>query len=293
MKGAARGRNTMNRARQLVTVLGVFGALLAVAAVGAAGAALDLRARPGALDRAGARAAPLAAAARSHPIKRPTWLSGVTVSEYYSVPEAFFRGARIRAPGIPGLHRIDWLYSARGLTMEGDGVGLDGRRYHVDDVGRGGWIDPYGRPAAIGGSREVFWRAGGYYRNSRGWVTFPLDSGASASQSGGSLASAAGWYDGVGVQWIPLPGVRFAPGSSLPLTYYRSIAVDPRLIPLGSRVYIPYYRHIAGGWFVAQDTGGGILGRHVDVYRPPPATLSDEGRYLVGQRIYVVPPRRP
>jgi 3D (Asp-Asp-Asp) domain-containing protein len=84
--------------------------------------------------------------------------------------------------------------------------------------------------------------------------------------------------------------VSFGRGPSLPLTYYRSIAVDPSYIPMGSRVYIPAYRGISGGWFVAQDTGGAIIGRHVDVFRPPPPSMDDEGRYLIRQQIYVVPP---
>ena len=50
--------------------------------------------------------------------------------------------------------------------------------------------------------------------------------------------------------------------------------------------------YVASGWFVAQDTGGAILGHHVDVYRPPAATPLDGGRYLKGQRIYVIPPGR-
>ena len=54
----------------------------------------------------------------------------------------------------------------------------------------------------------------------------------------------------------------------LPLHFYGSIAVDPRVIPLGSRVYVPAYRGDGqGGWFIAQDTGGAINGRHIDVYR--------------------------
>jgi 3D (Asp-Asp-Asp) domain-containing protein len=85
--------------------------------------------------------------------------------------------------------------------------------------------------------------------------------------------------------------VSFGTGPSMPLTYYRSIAVDPRYIPMGSRVYVPAYRRISGGWFVAQDTGGAIGGKHIDVYRPPPPTFDDGGRYLVRQQIYVVPPR--
>ena len=74
-------------------------------------------------------------------------------------------------------------------------------------------------------------------------------------------------------------GVTFAPGSSLALHAYRTLAVDRRLIRTGSRVYVPWYRrhHVASGWFVARDTGGAILGHHVDVYRPPTATPLDGG----------------
>jgi hypothetical protein len=32
-------------------------------------------------------------------------------------------------------------------------------------------------------------------------------------------------------------------------------------------------------------------GRHVDVYRSPPANSSAAGQYLTGQRIYVIKPR--
>jgi len=89
-----------------------------------------------------------------------------------------------------------------------------------------------------------------------------------------------------------LAGVGFAPGPALPLHPYQSVAVDPRVIPLGSRVYIPAYRNDGyGGWFVAQDTGGAIGGRHVDVYRRPPASASASGAYLNGQRVYVITPR--
>lgn len=38
------------------------------------------------------------------------------------------------------------------------------------------------------------------------------------------------------------------------------LAVDPRVIPLGSRVYVPGY-----GVLVADDTGGAIRGRRVDI----------------------------
>jgi len=38
------------------------------------------------------------------------------------------------------------------------------------------------------------------------------------------------------------------------------VAVDPRVIPLGSRLYIPGY-----GLAVAGDTGGDIVGRRIDL----------------------------
>jgi len=88
---------------------------------------------------------------------------------------------------------------------------------------------------------------------------------------------------------VPLRGVTFAPGPALPLRFYQSIAVDPSLIALGSRVYIPAYKHDGhGGWFIARDTGGAINGRHVDVYRPPPRSPTNGGRQLLSRRIFIV-----
>src|SRR5438105_1737094 len=123
-----------------------------------------------------------------------------------------------------------------------------------------------------------YWRAGGFWRNRQGSVTFPLQAG--------------GWSAGTGRRYVALPGVTFAAGPSLPLRFYQSLAVDPNVIPLGSRVYVPAYRRDGhGGWFIAQDTGGAITGQHVDVYRSPPASASDSGAYLVDQRVFVIKPR--
>jgi 3D (Asp-Asp-Asp) domain-containing protein len=41
------------------------------------------------------------------------------------------------------------------------------------------------------------------------------------------------------------------------------VAVDPAVIPLGSKLYIPGY-----GWGVAADTGGAIVGNKIDVWYP-------------------------
>jgi len=210
-----------------------------------------------------------------------TWLRRVTITEYWPAPESWFVGKLVSVPGLSSKHRIDWLYSAMGVSMEGEGLGLDGRMYHIDSLGNGGWVTAGGRPTSPSdgwAAGPPFWRAGAYWRNASGAVTFPLLDG--------------GWYRGSGRRYVSLPGVTFAPGASLPLHFYQSIAVDPSVIPLGSRVYIPAYAHDGhGGWFVAQDTGGAINGRHVDVYRNPPPHSTDSGKYLTNQKAYVIPPR--
>ncbi|WP_274434954.1 3D domain-containing protein [Alicyclobacillus sp. ALC3] len=43
----------------------------------------------------------------------------------------------------------------------------------------------------------------------------------------------------------------------------RTIAVDPRVIPIGSRVFIEGI-----GSRIAEDTGGGVKGRHLDILFP-------------------------
>jgi 3D (Asp-Asp-Asp) domain-containing protein len=207
-----------------------------------------------------------------------TWISGFTITEYWPSPESWFVGALVQAPGLPGKHRIDWLYSAMGMSMEGDGIGLDGQRYHIDSMGHGGWVTKSGGSTSASdefAAGPPFWRAGGYWRNRSGGVTFPLQKG--------------GWYNGVGQGYVPLPGVTFASGPSLPLRFWQSIAVDPKVIPLGSKVYIPAYRNDGhGGWFVAQDTGGAINQRRIDVYRPPPSSPDVGGGYRTNQRVFVV-----
>ncbi len=211
-----------------------------------------------------------------------SWLRGVAITEYWPAPESWFVGRLVTAPGLPGLHRIDWLYSATGMSMEGSGIGLDGQAYHINALGNGGWVTATGAstsPSNGWSAGAPYWRAGGYWRNRRRGVTFPL--------------SAGGWSNGRGAKYVPLRAVSFAAGSSLPLHYYQSIAVDPKVIPLGSRVYVPAYRNDGyGGWFVAQDTGGAINGRHIDVYRPPPSSALDIGQSLSGERIFVIKARR-
>jgi 3D (Asp-Asp-Asp) domain-containing protein len=210
------------------------------------------------------------------------WLGGFELTEYYPALESWFVGRPVVTPGLPGLHRIDWLYSARGLSMEGDGIGLDGKPYHIENLGSGGWLTAGGGGGVkFGvGSDAPFWRTGGYWRSLSGALTYPLLSG--------------GWSAGVGVKYVPPPsGISFAPGPSRPLSYLRSVAVDPSVIPEGSHIYIPAYASVNGGWFEADDTGGAIIGRHIDVFRPPPSNPSDQGNFATGQQVYIIAPGKP
>jgi 3D (Asp-Asp-Asp) domain-containing protein len=213
------------------------------------------------------------------PISTPRWLARVQITEYYPAPERWFVGRRVKAPGLGGRHRVDWLYSHTGVAMEGDGVGLDGRHYHISGLGSQGWVTEDGKPTAPGAGGWTgggpFWRAGGW-RNADGAVTFPLEAG--------------GWYKKRGVKYIKPRGIRFSPGPSRPLRPWRSIAIDPAIIPYGSRVFIPAFCELIGhAWFKAEDHGSAIIGRHIDVYRNPPAR-PNAYREVPLQRVYVLPP---
>jgi 3D (Asp-Asp-Asp) domain-containing protein len=213
------------------------------------------------------------------PISKPSWLTQVDITEYYAAPERWFVGRKVTAPGVIGKHRVDWLYSSGGISMEGDGIGLDRLRYHLSAIGTPGWVTAEGKQTAPGYGGWTrgwpLWRFGGW-RNAGGAVTFPLELG--------------GWFNGKSVRYIKAKGVRFSPGPSRPLKPWRSIAVDPGVIQLGSKVFVPAYCPLVHhGWFTAQDTGGAINGRHIDVYRPPPKERGGD-QTMSGQRIYVVPP---
>jgi 3D (Asp-Asp-Asp) domain-containing protein len=268
----------------LIALLPALSSATASAAAPTGGASLP--GKPG--QTGGAPLGGLAPAGAPHKIPPPpskhahgAWMGGFTLTEYWPAPERWFTGRLVTAPGLSGEYPIDWLYSATGISMEGEGLGLDGSLYHINALGDGGWVTSAGVPTAPGdgwSAGSPYWRAGGYWTSHSGAVTFPLQRG--------------GWSKGRGLDYVPLPGVTFARGASLPLHFYQSIAVDPSVIPLGSRVYIPAYRHDGyGGWFIAQDTGGAIDGDHLDVYRTPPASSRASGRYMTGQRVFIIPPR--
>lgn len=67
-------------------------------------------------------------------------------------------------------------------------------------------------------------------------------------------------------------------------THPGAVAVDPRVIPLGTRLLIEGYDGIV---FTAEDTGGGVRGNWVDIYRTSYWDAVAQGmEYL---RVWIVP----
>lgn len=91
---------------------------------------------------------------------------------------------------------------------------------------------------------------------SRGSLTGPV-TGTLTVLASGYWADPA-WSDGV-----TATGVR---------AHYGSVAVDPTVIPFGTRLYIPGY-----GYGVADDTGGAIHGDRIDLYFPSESEALDWG----------------
>ncbi len=235
----------------------------------------------GAALAAALMAVPLSTAGKSREPKA-RWIKNVTITEYYPAPERWFIGRKMKAPGLKSRHRVDWLYSSSGVVMEGDGQTLGGRRIHLATYGPKNWVAPDGKPTRPRKNGQGWthgwpaWRTGGW-RNADHEVTFPLEGG--------------GWQNGKAVRYIKPRAVEFAPGPSLPLRPWRSIAVDPQVIPLGSRVFVPVYCDVIGrGWFRAEDTGSAINRRHIDVYRQPPGKPDGASAYS-RERIFVIPPK--
>lgn len=62
--------------------------------------------------------------------------------------------------------------------------------------------------------------------------------------------------------------------------HLKIIAVDPKLIPLGSKVYVEGY-----GYAIAADTGGGIDGYEIDIFMPNVSDAIEWGRKRVRVRV--------
>lgn len=65
---------------------------------------------------------------------------------------------------------------------------------------------------------------------------------------------------------------RFLGYGGYTLTELKSVAVDPKVIPLGSRLFIPQFERVKlnekelNGIFYAHDIGSGVKGNHLDIF---------------------------
>ncbi|GGO09136.1 ubiquitin-like domain-containing protein [Saccharibacillus kuerlensis] len=83
------------------------------------------------------------------------------------------------------------------------------------------------------------------------------------------------------------PGIGTRTATGTTVTEGRTIAVDPNVIPLGWWVYIEGY-----GYRKAEDTGGAIKGKKIDMYYNKLSTALNFGRKS-GLTIYVIGPNKP
>jgi len=68
---------------------------------------------------------------------------------------------------------------------------------------------------------------------------------------------------------------------------WHTAAADPRILPFGTKLYIPALVDTpSGGWFVVEDTGGAIYGRRLDLYFESKAEALRFGRHTLEVYIY-------
>jgi 3D (Asp-Asp-Asp) domain-containing protein len=62
------------------------------------------------------------------------------------------------------------------------------------------------------------------------------------------------------------PTFRLTRSGDKPISY-QTIAADPKVLPLGTVVYIPELSSLPNnGYFIVQDTGSQIVGNKIDIY---------------------------
>ncbi len=150
------------------------------------------------------------------------------------IDEEDFTGNFVTANGIPGTYREDFLYSARGVSMQGTGLTRNDE-YIRYDSGGGGWVNQEGDPTeSIPDTND--WTNGRPY-----WVRYPDQV---------TFAQGVGGWCG-------------------PVTPGTSVAADLSVLPCNSNIFID-----GGGigFRRVDDKGGAITGHCIDVLVPPAIT---------------------
>ena len=156
------------------------------------------------------------------------------VTHYNIIDEEDFTGNFVTANGIPGTYREDFLYSARGVSMQGTGLTRNDEYIHYVSGG-GGWVNLKGDPTEdIPDTND--WTNGRPY-----WIRYP-DQVTFAQGAGGACG---------------------------PVTPGTSVAADLSVLPCNSNISID-----GGGigFRRVDDTGGAITGHCIDVLVPPAIT---------------------
>ena len=228
---------------------------------------------------------------------RPQSLGSYWITYYWFAPEGWFTAKKMVAPGLKVAYREDFLYSARGIAMQGTGTGDDGVLLHWRS-GAGPWVNkegaetrtaasgftngsPYSRPGGC-----VWWAidAAGVpiptttdnkrptFANDDGtWQNPPPTNPAAYTVVCNRAAVALGQPDDLNFRGYP---DTFGIGVGTNVTPWRSIATDRSVIPKGTTIYIEALKDTPSkGCFSADDTGGAIIGKHIDVLIPPDKTL--------------------
>jgi len=168
--------------------------------------------------------------------------------------------ARVLGTGTDGLQ----VRQGPGVDFPSTAVVPEGGRVHVAD---GPSFDRDGR---------AWYRVTGYNRaGSSGWSIgdFLLGSPPASADAQGQPASGSGGGSVAGVQTFnalitaytyqtPGNGAHGSITKSGTTAHWGTVAVDPRVIPLGTRLMIDGFDDI----FVAEDTGGGVQGDHVEIF---------------------------
>ena len=228
---------------------------------------------------------------------RPQALGEFWITYYWFVPEQWFTTKRIVALGLVKPYREDFLFSARGIAMQGTGTGDDGVMLHWRS-GKGAWVNKDGAKTdtAAGGftNGSPFARPGGCtwwtigpdgkpgadtkrptFPNDDGtWTNPPVDPASVLPVCDRVAATAKAEYP-TGHDWNSrgYPDT-FGIGIGAAVKEWRSIATDRSVIPKGTAIYIEAFKDTPSkGCFIAEDTGGAIIGRHIDVLVPPDKTL--------------------
>lgn len=228
---------------------------------------------------------------------RPKALGSFWITYYWFAPEKWFTAKRMVAPGLKIAYREDFLYSSRGIAMQGTGTGRDGVLLHWRS-GKGAWVNkeggetytaasgftngsPYSRPGGC-----VWWaiNAAGApiptttdnkrptFANDDGtWQNPPPLNPSKYTVVCNRAAVAAGKPDDLNFRAYPDV---FGIGVGTSVTPWHSIATDTSVIPRGTTIYIEALKDTPSkGCFSADDTGGAIIGKHIDVLIPPDKTL--------------------